>query len=118
LTSVVLIGHDLIHPSGRRPNTTRGSGSGTKSIELPLIEQFRCVTSRGIRRRGGFFRLALPREASMIGKKVKLDQSEIDYFVRQYGLTREEARELIRVHGDDRKELDAAAGRLKAARLI
>jgi hypothetical protein len=52
----------------------------------------------------------------MTDKKVEPDQSEIDYFVRQYGLTHEEARELIRAHGDDRKELDAAAGRLKAAR--
>ena len=49
--------------------------------------------------------------------RVSENQSyEIDYFARQYGLTREEVRQLIHKHGNDRAELEAAAGRLRAAR--
>jgi hypothetical protein len=41
---------------------------------------------------------------------------EANYFATKYGLTAEEARDLIRKHGNNRDELEAAVGRLKAAR--
>jgi hypothetical protein len=40
----------------------------------------------------------------------------VDYIVHQYGLTREEARELVRQHGGDRSKIDAAAGWMRAQR--
>jgi hypothetical protein len=44
------------------------------------------------------------------------DYGETDYVADQYGLTQAEARQLIRTYGYDRKELEAAAGRLKVWR--
>ena len=44
------------------------------------------------------------------------DEHELDNLVRHYGVTREEARRLIREHGHSRRELEAAAGLLKAKR--
>ena len=38
----------------------------------------------------------------------------VDYVVHQYGLTREEAREVVRQSAGDRAMVDAEAGRLKA----
>jgi hypothetical protein len=46
------------------------------------------------------------------------DEHELDHIVRHYGLTREEARRLIKDHGNSRRELEAAAGRLKAKRMF
>jgi hypothetical protein len=38
----------------------------------------------------------------------------VDYVIHQYGLTREEAREVVRQSAGDRALIDAEAGRLKA----
>ncbi len=38
---------------------------------------------------------------------------ELDYFARKHGISTEQARELIRKHGNDRAKLDAAAEQLK-----
>ena len=35
------------------------------------------------------------------------------YFAKKHGLTRQQAQDLIKKHGSNRKELDAAAERLK-----
>ena len=43
-------------------------------------------------------------------------ESLIDYVIHQYGLTRDQARELVREHGRDREMLDAMAGKLRVAR--
>jgi hypothetical protein len=40
---------------------------------------------------------------------------EVDHFAKQHGLTRQQAQDLIKKHGNNRKELDAAARRLKTA---
>lgn len=40
--------------------------------------------------------------------------SIIDYVIHQYGLTREEAREVVKQSAGDRAMVDAEAGRLKA----
>jgi hypothetical protein len=40
--------------------------------------------------------------------------SIVDYVIHQYGLTREEAREVVRQSAGDRALMDAEAGRLKA----
>jgi len=52
----------------------------------------------------------------MTPTSVSSDYGEIDHVANQYGLTRAEARQLIRTYGYDRKELEAAAGRLKVWR--
>jgi hypothetical protein len=46
------------------------------------------------------------------------DDHEVDQVVRHYGVTREQARRLIREHGANRRELEAAAGRLSAKRSL
>jgi len=46
------------------------------------------------------------------------DEREVDNLVRHYGITREEARQLIKQFGNSRRELEAAAGRLKAKRML
>jgi len=46
------------------------------------------------------------------------DEGEIDNLVRHYGITREQARRLIDEYGNSRRELEAAAGRLKAKRIL
>ncbi len=38
---------------------------------------------------------------------------ELDYFAQKHGLSRDDARELIEKHGNDRRMLDAAAEGLK-----
>lgn len=38
----------------------------------------------------------------------------IDYIIHQYGLTREEAREVVKQSAGDRAMVDAEAGRVKA----
>jgi hypothetical protein len=43
-------------------------------------------------------------------------ESLIDYVIHQYGLTRDQAREIVREHGSDREMVDAVAGKVKAAR--
>jgi hypothetical protein len=43
-------------------------------------------------------------------------ESLVDYIIHQYGLTRDQAREIVRRHGGDRGKIDAAAGQMKAAR--
>jgi hypothetical protein len=40
----------------------------------------------------------------------------IDYVIHQYGLTRDQAREIVREHGSDREMVDAVAGKIRAAR--
>ena len=39
---------------------------------------------------------------------------EVEYFARKHGITAEEARELIRRHGNNRETLDREAESLKA----
>jgi hypothetical protein len=39
---------------------------------------------------------------------------EVGYFAEKHGITREQARELIDKHGNDRAALDAAADKLSA----
>ena len=39
---------------------------------------------------------------------------ELDYLARKYGLTREQARELVQRVGNDRKKLDEAAQRMRS----
>lgn len=39
---------------------------------------------------------------------------ELDYFAQKHGLSRDQARDLIARHGNDREKLDAAAERLKS----
>jgi hypothetical protein len=43
-------------------------------------------------------------------------ESLINYVIHQYGLTRDQAREIVREHGSNREMVDAMAGRLRAAR--
>jgi hypothetical protein len=43
-------------------------------------------------------------------------ESLIDYVIHQYGLTRDQAREIVREHGRDREMVDAMAGKVRAAR--
>ena len=53
------------------------------------------------------------------GKKEKSEEQDgeaVDYVVHQYGLTRDEAREVVRESAGDRLKIDAAAGRLRAQR--
>ena len=50
------------------------------------------------------------------GKVSVGDEHEIDNLVRHYGVTRAQARQLINEYGNSRRELEAAAGRLKAKR--
>ena len=38
---------------------------------------------------------------------------EVDYFARKHGLSREQAEQLIREHGNDREVLDRAAEQMK-----
>jgi Protein of unknown function (DUF3606) len=38
---------------------------------------------------------------------------EVDHFAKRHGITADQARELIRKHGNNRDELDAAAGNLR-----
>lgn len=38
---------------------------------------------------------------------------EVDYFAGKHGISREQAKQLIAKHGNDREKLDAAAERLK-----
>jgi hypothetical protein len=54
----------------------------------------------------------------MIGGKEREepDPETVDYIVHQYGLTRDEAREVVKEHGRDRTKIDAAAGRMRALR--
>jgi hypothetical protein len=40
----------------------------------------------------------------------------IDYVIHQYGLTRYQAWEIVREHGNDREMVDAVAGKVRAAR--
>jgi predicted metal-dependent TIM-barrel fold hydrolase len=43
-------------------------------------------------------------------------ESLINYVIHQYGLTRDQAREIVREHGSNREMVDAMAGKLRAAR--
>jgi hypothetical protein len=45
-------------------------------------------------------------------------EHEVDNVVRHYGVTREQARQLIKQYGSSRKELEAAAGQLRAKRMF
>jgi hypothetical protein len=38
---------------------------------------------------------------------------EVAYFARKHGITQQQALDLIKKHGNDRKKLDAAAAKLK-----
>jgi hypothetical protein len=38
---------------------------------------------------------------------------EVDYFAKKHGISAEQARSLIKQHGNDREKLDAAARRMK-----
>jgi hypothetical protein len=51
-----------------------------------------------------------PAKENSPGPKVDM----VDYVIHQYGLTREEAREVVRQSAGDRALIDAEAGRLKA----
>jgi hypothetical protein len=48
--------------------------------------------------------------------EAKDSESLIDYVIHQYGLTRDQAREIVREHGRDREMVDAIAGKIRAAR--
>jgi hypothetical protein len=48
--------------------------------------------------------------------EAKDSESLIDYVIHQYGLTRDQAREIVREHGRDREMVDAIAGKVRAAR--
>ena len=48
--------------------------------------------------------------------EAKDSESLIDYVIHQYGLTRDQAREIVREHGRDREMVDAVAGKVRAAR--
>ena len=39
----------------------------------------------------------------------------IDYVIHQYGLTRDQARDIVREYGNDREMVDAMAGKVRAA---
>jgi hypothetical protein len=43
-------------------------------------------------------------------------ESLIDYVIHQYGLTRDQARDIVREYGNDREMVDAMAGKARAAR--
>lgn len=43
-------------------------------------------------------------------------ESLIKYVIHQYGLTRDQAREIVREHGNDREMVDAMAGKVRASR--
>jgi hypothetical protein len=43
-------------------------------------------------------------------------ESLINYVIHQYGLTRDQAREIVREHGSNREMVDAMAGKVRAAR--
>jgi hypothetical protein len=40
---------------------------------------------------------------------------EVDYFARKHGISTEQARELIKRHGNDRAALDRAAAEMKGS---
>jgi hypothetical protein len=40
------------------------------------------------------------------------DPSEVSYFAKKHGLTSEQVLDLIKQHGNDRKTLEAAVGKL------
>jgi hypothetical protein len=44
----------------------------------------------------------------------ELPEPIVDYVIHQYGLTRDQAREVVRHSAGDRALIDAEAGRLKA----
>lgn len=44
------------------------------------------------------------------------EDHEVDYVVRKYGLTRDQARGIVKEHMGDRDKIDAAAGNMKAHR--
>jgi hypothetical protein len=46
-------------------------------------------------------------------KVSSIDDYEVAYVTRRYGLTREQARKIIQDHGGDRDKIDAAASKLK-----
>jgi hypothetical protein len=48
------------------------------------------------------------------GPSASQDDTLIDYVVHQYGLTRDEARDVIKQFGSSKAEIDAAAGWVKA----
>jgi len=48
--------------------------------------------------------------------EAKDSESLIDHVIHQYGLTRDQAREIVREHGHDREMVDAMAGKMRAAR--
>jgi hypothetical protein len=41
------------------------------------------------------------------------EEYEVDYFARKHGLTKDQAHDLIKKHGNDRATLDAEAEKLK-----
>jgi len=43
-------------------------------------------------------------------------ESLINHVIHQYGLTRDQAREIVREHGSNREMVDAMAGKVRAAR--
>ena len=52
---------------------------------------------------------------SKLGGPVSEDDL-VDHVVRHYGLARDQARDVVRRHRDDPKQMDAAAGALAAGR--
>jgi hypothetical protein len=43
-------------------------------------------------------------------------ESLINHVIHQYGLTRDQARDIVREHGSNREMVDAMAGKVRAAR--
>jgi hypothetical protein len=56
------------------------------------------------------------RKLNQAGDKLTVGEANVENLAHTYGITLEEARQLIRDHGHDRLKLEAAAGQLKARR--
>jgi hypothetical protein len=56
------------------------------------------------------------RKSDQAGDTPTIIEANIESLAHTYGITLEEARQLIKDHGEDRVNLEAAAGQLKARR--
>lgn len=61
----------------------------------------------------GAYPLLSPRRARPGQRRGRVEGYEVEYFARKHGITAEQARALIREHGNNREVLDAAAERMK-----
>ena len=56
------------------------------------------------------------RKANQAGDTPTVGEANVENLAHTYGITLEEARQLIKDHGHDRLKLEAAAGQLKVRR--